>query len=101
MDRATRYSANGRGPVDNGTSTSAVAVHQVRAASAGSGAPPTTPARPVLGLDELTVLTAWAEGVSEVAAYAPERIGVLLAASRPGATWRAELGLPKAVPPAG
>jgi hypothetical protein len=49
----------------------------------------------VLELDELTVLTAWAEGASEAAAYAPEHIDLLLAAARPGATWRAELGLPE------
>jgi hypothetical protein len=96
MDRATRFSADGRWPIDNSTSCSAVAVHQVRASSAGSRPPQlpsTTPTSPVLELDELTVLTAWAEGVSEAAAYAPEHIERLLAAARPGATWRAELGL--------
>ncbi len=101
MDRATRYSADGRPPVDNGTSTYAVAVRQVSAASAGSGLPPspsTTAAIPVLELDELTVLTAWAEGVAEAAAYAPERIDHLLAAARPGAGWRADLGLPEPSP---
>ena len=60
--------------------------------------PSTTPTAPVLELDELTILTAWAEGVSEAAAYAPERIDQLLAAARPGATWRAELGLPEPSP---
>ena len=35
MDRATRYSADGRWPVDNSTSCYGVAVRQVRAASAG------------------------------------------------------------------
>jgi hypothetical protein len=101
MDRATRFSADGRWPIDNSTSCSAVAVHQVRASSARSRppqAPSTTPTSPVLELDELTVLTAWAEGVSEAAAYAPERIDLLLAAARPGATWRAELGLLKPSP---
>ena len=49
-------------------------------------------------LEELTVLTAWAEGVSEAAAYAPEHIDRLLAAARPGATWRADLGLPEPSP---
>ena len=52
----------------------------------------------MLELDELTILTAWAEGVSEAVAYAPERIDELLAAARPGATWRAELGLPEPSP---
>jgi hypothetical protein len=101
MDRATRFSADGRWPIDNSTSCSAVAVHQVRAASAGSRPPKlpsSAPTRPVLELEELTVLTAWAEGVSDAAAYAPEHIDPLLAGARPGATWRAELGLPEPSP---
>jgi hypothetical protein len=101
MDRATRYTADRRWPVDNSTSAYGVAVHQVRAASAGS-APPSSPSstsrRPTLELDELTVLTAWAEGVSEAAEYAPECIDELLAAARPGAAWRAELDLPEPSP---
>jgi hypothetical protein len=96
MDRATRYSADLRWPIDNSTSSYPVAVRQVRAASVGPPRPPspsTRSATPVLELDELTILTAWAEGVSEAAAYAPERIDLLLAAAGPDATWRAELGL--------
>lgn len=102
IDRATRYSADRRWPVDNSTSCYGVAVHQVRASSIGSGPPqsppPTTSNAPVLELDELTILTAWAEGLSEVAACAPERIDRLLAAAAPGAAWRAELGLPEPSP---
>jgi hypothetical protein len=97
MDRATRFSADGRWPIDNSTSCSAVAVHQVWGSSDGSRlpkSPPTTLTVPVLELDELTILTAWAEGVSEAAAYAPKQVDVLLAAARAGATWRTELGLP-------
>jgi hypothetical protein len=98
MDRATRYTADRRWPVDNSTASYGVAVHQVHASSTGS-ATPRSPAsastEPVLELDELTVLTAWAEGVSEAAEYAPERVGELLAEARPGATWRAELDLPE------
>jgi hypothetical protein len=97
-DRATRYSADLRWPVDNSTSLYAVAGYQVHAASVGTATPPspsTTSTGPVLKLDELTILTAWAEGVSEAAAYAPERIDGLLAAAGPGASWRAELGLPE------
>jgi hypothetical protein len=58
MDRATRYSADRRWPVDNGTSCYAVAVHQVRAAAASSGPPPSTSTAstvPVLESDELTI----------------------------------------------
>jgi hypothetical protein len=101
MDRATRYSGDGRWPVDNSTSCYLVAVRQVHAPGVAPEEPsprssqPTTPA---LDLDELTVLTAWAEGVSEAAAYAPEGIDLLLTAARPGRPWRAELGLPEPSP---
>ena len=90
MDRASRYSADGRWPVDNSTSTYGVAVHQVRASKTGSAtpqAPSTTSTGPALELDDLSVLTAWAEGVSEAAEYAPECVEELLAArarARPG-----------------
>jgi hypothetical protein len=101
MDRAPRYSADRRWPVDNSTSCSNVAVHQVRASSAGSprrSAPSTTSATPALDSAELTILTAWAEGVSEAARYAPHRIDELLAAAQGGAQWRADLGLPEPSP---
>jgi hypothetical protein len=102
MDRATRYSADRRWPIDNCTSCHGVAVHQVSGSSAGSGtpqSPSSTPsAMPVLELDELTILTSWAEGVSEAAAYAPEHVDRLLAAAAARATWRAELGLPEPSP---
>ena len=56
VDRATRYSADLRRPVDNSTSFSGVAVCQVRASSAASRGPQppsTTPTAPVLELDAL------------------------------------------------
>jgi hypothetical protein len=103
MDRSTRYSADLRWPIDNSTACYGVAVRQVRASSVGPGpstrrSPSTTPTVPVLELDELTILTAWAEGVSETATYAPEHIDRLLAEAGPGARWRAELGLPEPSP---
>jgi hypothetical protein len=101
MDRATRYSADRRWPVDNSTSTYQVALHQVRASSAGSATPPSrsiTSTKPVLNTEELTILTAWAEGVSEAAAYAPQRLDALLAEARSAATWRAEMGLAELSP---
>jgi hypothetical protein len=101
MDRATRFSGDRRWPVDNSTSCYAVAVHQVHASATGSGpplSPPTTPTAPLLDIDELTILTAWAEGVSEAAAYAPERTDALLAEAGAGARWRAALGLPEPSP---
>jgi hypothetical protein len=101
FDRATRYSADRRWPIDNSTFCYAVAVHQVRASDAGSPAQPTRqPAEtlPLLETEELTILTAWAEGVSEAAAYAPKRVGELLAHAAGGSPWRAELGLPDLSP---
>jgi hypothetical protein len=101
MDRATRRSADGRWPVENGTSCCNAAVYQVRASNVGSEPTPsrsTTPTAHILETEELTILTAWAEGVSEAAAYAPERIDAVLAAAHADATWRAEFGLPQPSP---
>jgi hypothetical protein len=101
MDRATRRSADGRWPVDNGTSCCNAAVYQVRASSVGSEPPPsrsTTPTAHILETDELTILTAWAAGVSEAAAYAPERINAVLAEAQGGAAWRAAFALPEPSP---
>jgi hypothetical protein len=47
----------------------------------------------VLDVDDLTVLTGWAEGVAETLAHAPERIPALLADARSGAAWRSALGI--------
>ena len=96
MDRATRRTADGRWPVDNGTSCSVVALYQVRASDSGSGLPLSRSApavAPPLDGEELTILTAWAEGISETLAYAPELLDVLMSEARPGAPWRAGLGL--------
>jgi hypothetical protein len=101
MDRATRYTADRRWPVDNSTFCYAVAVHQIQASAAGSGIQPVvagSAAARVLESEELTILTAWAEGVSEAAAYAPQRLDGLLTAARGGASWRADLGLPEPSP---
>src|SRR5262249_20869218 len=96
-----RRSADGRWPVDNGTHAFDVGVHQVTAANTSSGPPvsrhPTTPEH-ILDVEDLAVLTAWAEGVAEVLAYAPDRAVRLLAEARPGAPWRTTLGLPEPSP---
>jgi hypothetical protein len=63
-DRATRYTADRRWPVDNTTFCYAVAVHQVQASRVGSGTEPGVPnatAARVLEPEELTILTAWAD----------------------------------------
>jgi hypothetical protein len=101
FDRATRYAADRRWPVDNSTFCYAVALHQVRASDGGSAtrpAPLAAATMPLLQTEELTILTAWAEGVSEVAAHAPDRVGELLAEAHAGRPWRAELGLPEPSP---
>jgi hypothetical protein len=45
----------------------------------------------VLEADELTILTGWAQALAEALAYAPERVGPLLADASPGAPWRPAL----------
>jgi len=101
MDRTTRRSADGRWPVDNGTHAFDVGVQQVRASSTSSRPPishsPTT-TEEMLDVDDLAVLTAWAEGVAEVLAYAPNRAARLLEDARSGAPWRTTLGLPEPSP---
>jgi hypothetical protein len=97
-DRATRRSADARTPIDNGTACFDVAVHQVRASATGSRSPrpPAAQAAPhLLELEDLTVLTAWAEGVVEAVSYAPERTAEVLVDCRPGARWRTAMGLPE------
>jgi hypothetical protein len=100
-DRATRRSSDGRRPVDNGSEFFDVSVHQVRAAAVGSGPadpPAGRPARPVLELDDLTILTSWAETIAEVLTLAPERIATALASANAGSPWRAALGIPEPSP---
>jgi hypothetical protein len=97
-DRATRRSADARIPIDNGTSCFDVAVHQISASptSMRSPRPPAAQAAPhVLELEDLTVLTAWAEAVVEAVSYAPERTAEVLAEGGRAAPWRAAIGLPE------
>src|SRR5262245_6152650 len=99
--RTIRRTADGRRPVDTGTHYFGAAVHQIRASDAGSNsssadtsstdAGETLPR--VLDVDDLTILTGWAEAVAETLAYAPERIPALVEEARPGAAWRSELGI--------
>jgi hypothetical protein len=96
MDRASRRSADGRMPVENGTQAFDVATHQVVAAPAGSGPglPRSGTSAPhVLESEELTMLTAWAEAVAEASTYDPTRVETVLDDACSGKTWRAALGL--------
>jgi len=96
MARTTRRSADGRRPVDNGTHAFDVAVHQVRASNTRQEQTPRH-AGPVaeraLEVEDLTVLTAWAEGAAEALTHAPERAVAVLVDARTGAAWRPTLGL--------
>ncbi|MFD3403113.1 hypothetical protein ACFWUU_20685 [Kribbella sp. NPDC058693] len=94
--RATRRTVDGRRPVDTGTHYTGAAVHQIRAAEVGSN--PTESVAPlprVLDIDDVTILTGWAEAVAETLAHAPERIPALMADLRPGAAWRSGFGIPE------
>jgi hypothetical protein len=53
---------------------------------------------PVPGVEDLTVLTSWAEAVAEVAVSAPERVQPVAGDARKGAPWRAELGIEEPSP---
>ena len=97
MDRATRRSADGRWPVDNGTACYDVAVHQITAAPVPSGSSPrasrTAPPR-ILEAEDVAVLTGWAEAVAEALVHEPDRLEAVMAEARSEAGWRTRLSLP-------
>src|SRR5262249_10563230 len=98
MARTTRRSADGRRPVDNGTHAFDVAVHQVRASSTRQEQTPRRDgplAERALDVEDLSVLTAWAEGAAEALAHAPERAAAVVTHARAGACWRPKFGLPE------
>jgi hypothetical protein len=95
-ERTTRRSADGRWPVETGTHYYDVAVNQVTALRTGSNFLIPAPGQePLIALDvdELTILTGWAEGLAEAAAYAPAHAQQFIADAQAGASWRTELGL--------
>jgi hypothetical protein len=86
--RTARRSADGRYPVDNATEYFDVAVHQVRAGSAAASMSKSKSEAlesRSLELDELTILTGWAQALVEAAAYAPESVQNVLANASAGA----------------
>ena len=100
-DRTTRSSADGRSPVDNVTHYFDVAVHQVRASTtelASPNSPLGTSAPPVLDIDELTILTSWAQALAEAVGRAPECIETLMANAQAGNPWRAAFGIAEPSP---
>jgi hypothetical protein len=53
------------------------------------GAPPW----PTLAAEELTILASWTQAAAEALTFGPERIRAVIADTRAGAPWRAELGI--------
>ena len=97
-DRATRRSADGRWPVDNGSELFDISVYQVRAAKTGSELPrhrTGSAAPPMLDTGELTILSCWAEALADALAFAPEQLEAVRTDALAGAPWRAELHLPE------
>lgn len=96
-DIATRRSADGRRPADTGVSIFDVAIHQIRAAEADGAEPEARPSgtsvAPGLDVDDLTIVTGWAEAVAETLAYAPSRTLPLIGKAGADAPWRASLAL--------
>jgi hypothetical protein len=101
-DIATRRSADGRRPSDTGASIFEVAIHQICAAEKDEHPRPSPPQQaplaPALDVDDLTILTGWAEAVAETLVYTPHHTLPLLAEAGTDASWRSSLGLPE--PPA-
>ena len=52
----------------------------------------------MIEVDDLTVLTGWAEAVAEALAYTPARAQAVVADARPGASWRLDLGVAEPSP---
>ena len=76
-------------------------MHQIHAAPALSGSQPSQidpPLPPALEVEELTILTGWAQAVAETLAYAPERVLGLVADACPGGRWRAALKIAEPSP---
>jgi hypothetical protein len=99
--RATQRTRDGRLPLENGTHFFDVGTQQLRAATAGSGLPlqrVESPATQVLDVDELTILTSWAEALAEAVVAAPDSLDAVLADASAGAPWRFELGIPEPSP---
>jgi hypothetical protein len=97
-DLTTRSSADGRHPIDNMTEYFDVAVYQVRANTAVAPsfrAESKTADKRVMEVDDLTILTGWAQAVAEALAYAPDRVEPLLAEARGATPWRSKLGIPE------
>lgn len=100
-DRALRRTADSREPIDNSIHYFDVAVHQIRAATTPSEyqlAQSDSLLPPELDVEDLTVLTGWAQAVAEILAYAPQRVFDLSAHARAGTGWRTALRIAEPSP---
>jgi hypothetical protein len=96
LDRTKRRSADGRTPVANATEAFLGSVYQIRAdgtRAARRSPAPHAPAASELDVDDLTVLTGWAEALAEMLAFAPQRADAVVAEAHPDAPWRAVFGI--------
>ncbi len=94
--RGGRRTIDGRQPVDNVTDWFEVGISQIRAAPADSRPASSIPAGATpqpLDIDEVTILTSFAQALAEAVAGAPERVEDVLADAPAGAPWRAKLGI--------
>jgi hypothetical protein len=94
--RGTRRTVDGRWPVANMTNWFGVGVSQIRAAPPDLRQPSAVPHRAtpqLLDIDEITILTSFAQAVAEAAACEPERVDDVLADGPARAPWRADLGI--------
>ena len=99
--RARRRCADGRTPLDNSTGLVVAGVHgvtDVPAERARTEAEAPVAAAALDGAD-LTIVTAWADVIADALEHAPSAVEGLLAEARPGAGWRAQLGLPEPAAP--
>src|SRR5262249_39779836 len=100
IGRTTRRSADGRCPVANTADVTAEGVRQIRALDRGDHSRVAKPEAPVddepvvsLEVEELTILTCWAEAVAEALAASPDQLNTILDDARAGAPWRRQLGV--------
>jgi hypothetical protein len=94
--RGGRRTIDGRRPVDNVTDWFEVGVSQIRAAPTDSAPASSIPdrAKPqLLHIDEVTILTSFAQALAEAVGSAPERVEDVLADAPAGAPWRTRLGI--------
>jgi hypothetical protein len=100
-DRALRYSADGRDPANNVTEYFAVNVCQIRADPAKSrlsNSEATLTAPSPLEVNELTILTGWAQSLAEALMFDPSCVDALLTQANGSTQWRAKLGIAEPSP---